>query len=701
MNMLTPAKIMPEHLQRRAIVYVRQSHPTQVLHNLESQRRQYALADQARQLGFTQVETIDEDLGRSAAGQTQRPGFEHLVAEVCAGQVGAVFCLEASRLARNGRDWHHLIELCGLVRALVIDCEMVYDPRLSNDRLLLGLKGTMNEYELTLLQQRTREAIRLKAQRGELQFELPVGLNWTAEGKIEQDPDQRVRQALGLVFEKFTALGSARQVRMWFLREGIGLPARIDEGTGSKLCFQTPAYSTIRSLLRNPLYAGAYAWGKTTSRTVLVSGRARRTAGHAKPQREWTVLIVGHHAGYISWEQFQRHQAMLAENTNMKSRMKRRAGRGGQSLLAGLLRCGRCGRMLQVVYGGKQGNVPRYQCQGEKGHLGLSRCLYFSGAGVDRAVGGEILRAVDQSAIEAALQAAARIAQQDKQREEAIALELEQARYEARLAARRYEAVDPDNRLVASELEARWNAALRRVEEVDSKRQEARPKTSKLAMPDQDTLLALACDLPTVWNDEASDMRLKQRIARILIEEIIANVSEQGREIALVIHWSGGRHSQLRVEKRPTGRHGQSTAVEVIAVVRQMAGQFPDQQIAATLNRIGLKTGAGNTWTESRIRALRSDHKVPCYDAQHGDQGVMTIEQAAERLGISSSSVRQMILKWKVLPATQIVAYAPWQIKRESLDLPQVKQMVDDIKRRVRRPSCDETNVVPPLFTIM
>jgi Recombinase/Recombinase zinc beta ribbon domain len=215
-----------------------------------------------------------------------------------------------------------------------------------------------------------------------------VGLNWTAEGKIEPDPDQRVRQALGLVFEKFTALSSARQVRMWFLREGIGLPVRIAEGTGSKLCFQTPAYSAIGSLLRNPLYAGAYAWGKTTSRTVLVSGRARRTAGHAKPQREWTVLIVDHHAGYISWEQFERNQAKLAENTNMKSRMKRRAGRGGQSLLAGLLRCGRCGRMLEVVYGGKQGNVPRYQCQGEKGHLGPSRCLFFSGVGVDRAVGG-------------------------------------------------------------------------------------------------------------------------------------------------------------------------------------------------------------------------------------------------------------------------------------------------------------------------
>ena len=697
---LPATKITPDHVQRRAIVYVRQSHPSQVQHNLESQRRQYGLVDQARQLGFTQVETIDEDLGRSAAGQTQRPGFEHLVAEVCSGQVGAVFCLEASRLARNGRDWHHLIELCGLVQALLVDADAVYDPRLSNDRLLLGMKGTMNEYELTLLQQRTREAIRQKAQRGEFQFCLPVGLSWAANGKIEQDPDQRVRQALGLVFEKFEELGSARQVVQWFLREGVDVPAWVDEGMGKKLCFKPPLYSAILSQLSNPLYAGAYVWGRTTSRTVIVEGRARKTAGHVKPQEQWTVLLRDHHPGYICWEQFERNQAVLADNTNMKSRMRRKAGRGGNGLLVGLLRCGRCGRMLNVVYGGKQGDVPRYECRGAKAHIGLSRCLVFSGVRVDEAVSGEILRSVEESAIEAALEAAARVEQQGKQREEVIALELEQARYEARLAGRRYEAVDPDNRLVASELEARWNASLRQVQEVDRKLQEAR-YTPHPHIADKETLLALACDLPAVWNDGASDMRLKQRIARILIEEIIADVAEDSREIVLVIHWSGGRHSELRVEKRSTGRHGQCTDVEAIEVVRQMAGQYSDHQMAATLNRLGLKTGAGNTWTESRIRALRSHQNLSSYDPKQRGHSVVTIEQAAKQLGISASSVRQLIIKWKVLPATQVVAYAPWQIARQSLDLPEVKRAVEKIKRRMPCPPCDETDTAPLLFSIM
>ena len=392
---------------------------------------------------------------------------------------------------------------------------------------------------------------------------------------------------------------------------------------------------------------------------------------------------------------------MLAENTNMKARMKRRAGRGGSGLLAGLLRCGRCGRMLNVIYGGKQGNVPRYECRGEKAHVGLSRCLFFSGLGVDRAVGGEILRALEPSTIEAALEAAAKVGQQDQAREEALALELEQARYEARLAARRYEAVDPDNRLVAGELERRWNAALGRAQEVDQRLQQVRRKRPNLDVPDGETLLALACDLPAVWYDGASDMRLKQRIARILIEEIIANVAEHGREIVLVIHWSGGRHSELQVEKRPTGRHGQCTDLEAIQVVRQMAGQYPDQQIAATLNRLRLKTGAGNTWTESRIRALRSDQKLPCYDVRQSGSKVVTIEQAAEQLGISASSVRQLIVRWKVLPAIQVLPYAPWQITRESLDLPVVKQVVEKIKNRVRSPQCEETDSAPLLFSIM
>src|SRR6202041_795580 len=300
-------KISADHLKRRAIVYIRQSSPGQVIHNQESQRRQYGLADHARQLGIQQVEIIDEDLGRSGSGQVDRPGFQHLVAEVCTGQVGAVLCIEAWRLARNGRDWHHLIELCGLVRALVIDPDGVYDPGILNDRLLLGLKGTMSEFELNLLRQRSLEAIRQKAKRGELQFCLPVGFCWTPNSKVEMDPDRRVQQALELVFTKMTELGSARQVLLWFRRRKMCLPSIVDR-PGEKAVWKLPVYNTILHLLRNPMYAGAYVFGKTETRTKVVDGRARKTEGHFKPQSSWTVLIREHHPGYISWERFERNQ---------------------------------------------------------------------------------------------------------------------------------------------------------------------------------------------------------------------------------------------------------------------------------------------------------------------------------------------------------------------------------------------------------
>ncbi len=688
------AKVTADHLKRRAIVYIRQSSPIQVANNLESQRRQYALADQARQLGFQQVEVIDEDLGRSGSGQVDRPGFARLVAEVCTGSVGAVFCIEASRLARNGRDWHHLIELCGLVRALVVDPDGVYDSGLLNDRLLLGLKGTMSEFELNLLRQRCQEAIRQKAQRGELQFALPVGYRWTPNGKVEKDPDRRIQQAIELVFAKMGEFGSARQVLLWFRGEKVSLPALMYGESGRELVWKLPVYNTIWHMLRNPVYAGGYAFGKTEARTRIVGGRARKTIGHSKPVENWTVLIRDHHPGYITWEQYERNQALLADNAHMKSRMEPKAGRGGRSLLSGLLRCRRCGRMLHVAYSGTRSEVPRYHCRGAHLNHGEAWCISFGGLRPDQAIAAEILKAVEGNAVEAALEAATRIAEQRSQQRKALALELEQAHYEARLAARRYEAVDPDNRLVAAELEARWNTALRRVGEVEGRlRQIEATNQGTARIPDRETLFSLAQNLPAAWNAETTDMRLKQRIVRILIQEIVADVDEPGGEIVLIIHWTGGRHSELRVKKNLTGHHSRCTSLEAIEIIRRMAGRFPDEQIAATLNRLGLKTGSGNNWVELRVRTARSYYELPSYDPKLR-QNILTLEEASERLGVSHKIVRRLI-DCKVITATQVVPWAPWEIPAESIKSEQVLREIAAVKRGSRAQESGEETELP------
>lgn len=691
------AKLTADRLSRRAIVYIRQSSVGQVLHNQESQRRQYGLVDRARELGFQNVAVIDDDLGRSGSGLVGRPGFQRLVGEVCTGEVGAVFCIEASRLARNGRDWHHLIELCGMVRAVVVDPDGIYDPAVINDRLLLGLKGTMSEFELNLLRQRSVEAIRQKASRGELQFGLPVGYVWAPIGKIEVDPDQRVRQAVDLVFSKMTELGSVRQVLLWFRQGRVCLPARLFDEPGGRTVWKLPVYNSLLKVLTNPIYAGAYAFGKTGSRTKVVEGYARKTTGHRKPRSEWTVLIRDHHPGYISWEQYERHQAMIAANTNMKSRMEAKSGRGGRALVAGLLRCRRCGRMLHVSYTGRRGGL-RYQCRGAHINHGESWCISFGGLRPDEVVAAEVLRAIGGNAVEAALEAAERMRYQQGEQRKCLELELEQTRYETRLAARRYEAVDPDNRLVAGELEARWNATLEKVRELEKRLQQFDRETGTTPMPDPTVLLSLAQDLPAVWNSPSTDMRLKQRIVRILIREIVVDVDEDRHEIVLLIHWTGGRHSELRVKKNTTGKHRHCTAVEAVEIVRQMAGKFSDEQIASTLNRLGLRTGAGNTWNENRVYGVRHYHQLPAYEAGSNGNGYVTLEEAAQRLGVSPTTVRRLIAQ-KLVPARQVVACAPWQISAEALESEVVKMMVKRIKNRIGVPQTQDAEVQQSLFS--
>lgn len=689
-------KLTADHLERQAIVYIRQSTPHQVLHHLEGQRLQYALQQRARQLGFQQLTVIDDDQGHSALGLVDRRGFDQLVSAVCTGVVGAILCLEASRLARNGREWQGLIEFCGITRTLIVDPEAIYDPALLDDRLLLGVKGTMAEFESSMFRQRSAAAIRQKAQRGELQFSLPVGYEWTAQDRIEKEPDQRVQQALALVFAKMSELASARQVLLWFHREGISLPRKSQDQPDGPTIWAPPTYSALHSLLSNPIYGGAYAFGRTQTKTQLIEGRARKTVGHKKPRSEWTVLILDHHPGYISWEQYERNQAKMADNEHMQSRAEPKAGRGGRALLSGMLRCRRCGRMLYVSYSGSQGMVLRYQCRGAHMNQGEPRCITFSGLGVERAVASEVLRAIGGNAVEAAVEAAEKMRQQLREERRAVELEWEQARYQAKLAARRHEAVDPEQRLVAAELEARWNTALQKVKALEERLHDFDDAGTLPTIPDKEILLSLAQDLPAVWAAPGTDAGLKQRVVRILVEELVVDVDEEKQDIVVVIHWAGGRHSELRVSKRGTGQHGQSTGMEASEVIRQMAGKFGDGEIAATLNRLRLRTGAGNSWNAERVYGARRQQGLPS-TGSNVENRTVTLQQAVERTGVSELSVRRLI-EQKVLPATQVVPSAPWEISLDALNAPVVQRAVESIRKR-KRPSTLPDEKSEPLFS--
>ena len=680
--MRTP-DLPPSVLQRRAIVYVRQSTSTQVRENRESQTRQYALADLARTYGFDEVVTIDDDLGRSASGTSERPGFQALVAQLCEGMVGAVFCLEASRLARNGRDWHHLLELCGLVGARVVDGEGVYDPSHPNDRLLLGLKGTMSEFELTVLRRRLFEAAFAKARRGELRITVPIGYVWTRDAGLDLDPDRRVQAAIDRVFRFFAHLGSGRQVLLEMRREGIAFPRPRDPKRPGHYEWRAPGYRNVIAVLQNPFYAGAYAFGKSEHRTQLVGGRLRTTYGHDRPMAQWNVLLRDHHRGYITWDEFERNQRQLARNAFCRRAGGPKSGRGGRALLVGALRCRRCGRMLQVAYSGRGAGVVRYACKVGHTMHGLAPCLSFGALRPDAAIAGQVLDAVGPLAVEAAAMAEEAVRAGMSERRRALALERQQAEYDVRLAARRYEAVDPDQRLVAAELEARWNGALARLRDCDARlaAEDAAPRPA----PDRQTLLTLAHDLSAAWASPSATMKIKQRIVRALIEEVVVDVDEPAREVVLVIHWRGGQHSELRVRKPASGEHTRRTSEDADTIIRDMATRWSDDQIAATLNRMRLRTGQGHSWTTIRVSAYRRTAGIRAYESARKDGRCLTMVEAAHALRVSPHVIRSLV-QTGVLPARQVVKNAPWQIMATDLDAPAVRRVLASRRPRQHRP---------------
>ncbi len=658
------SKIAYEHLGRQAFVYVRQSTQDQLLRNHESRRRQYDLADRARQLGWAEPVVIDDDLGRSGGG-VARPGFERLLLAICEGRVGIVLAVEASRLARNGRDWHTLLEFCGLVGCLLADEDGVYDPRLPNDRLLLGMKGTMSEMELSILRQRSLEALRQKARRGELFLTVAIGYVKVRHDRIAKDPDRRVQEAIGLVFRKFAEFQSIRQVHLWLRQEGVLTPSVETGREGRRIVWKAPVYNTVRALLTNPIYAGAYAFGRTASRVTVENGRKRVVRGHRRERKEWDVLIVDHHEGYVSWAEFERNQRLIADNANCKGLMARGSVRRGDALLAGLLRCGHCGRRLHVSYSGTSGFCVRYSCRGAHLNHGTQTCIAFGGMRVDAAVSAEVLRLLSPLGVEAALAAAAmrdaEIADTRRQGE----LALTQARYEADLARRQYDAVDPANRLVAAELERRWNDRLAEAQGQEERLAAIGADKPSLCAAERERLLSLGEDLGTAWSHPGATAETRKRVLRAVLEEIVATLTEE--RIELLLHWRGGDHTRLCVPRNRTGQHRYGSDAEVRDLICVLARQQGDGAIAATLNRLGKRTGRGNAWTEARVRSFRSHHRVPAHrPGEMAERGELTLEEASRRLGVSKMTVLRLIGDGAIT-ASHACRGAPWAIPKAQI----------------------------------
>lgn len=656
-------KINAEHLSRRAYVYVRQSTPDQVQHNLESQRRQYALVERARQLGWEHVEVIDDDLGRSGSG-TLRPGFERLLGLLCDGEVGAVLSIEASRLARNGRDWHTLLEFCSVVGALLIDAEGIYDPALMNDRLLLGMKGTISEMELASFRQRAHEAMKQKAKRGELFMRVPIGYVRTFDDRLDKDPDERVRAAIDLVFAKFAEFGSARRVYFWLCEQDIEMPAVASAGSSERVEWRAPRYHCVLSLLRNPIYAGVYAYGRNKTSVRIEDGRKRVVSTSLRKPEDWSVLIPDHHEGYIDWDAYRGNQELMAHNTNSHGAAVRGSVRSGSALLSGLLRCGHCGAKLAVFYPGPT-NI-RYQCPTRT----LSRepcCISFGGLPADRLMAEQVQRCAQPLGLDAALQAIDRLQGVEDERLAQRRLALQQARYEVARAQRQYDAVDPANRLVAGSLEKRWNDALAvqsRLEDEIAELMRQRPEA--LSEETKQTVLALAEDLPRLWDHPETTPHIKKRILRTVLKEIVA--TSEGDSVRFIVHWHGADHTELRLKRVFTGRHGHVTNAETIELITSLARLQSDARIAATINRLGHRTAHGQAWTAARVCSIRNGRGILAYrEGERQERGELTVDEAAAVLNVTHTTVLRLIAQ-RGLVAKQACRNAPWTIRGVDLD---------------------------------
>ena len=661
------SKVTASHLRRQAFIYPRQSSQGQLERNVESTARQYALVERAIELGFTreQIVVIDDDLGITGDGTVDREGFARLVSEVALGHAGLVLGLECSRVARNNSDWYRLLDLCGVTDTVIGDLDGLYHPGSFNDRLLLGLKGTISEAELHMIRQRLDGGIRNKARRGELRRGLPVGLVWgEGDGDVLLDPDEAVRGAIATIFERFAELGSARQVWLWMRREGVQFPLRRFQGAEIK--WMTPTYHQIHSVLTSPVYAGAYAFGKTRRERYVDAHSRPRKRTRKLPQEEWEVLIWDHHPGYIDKATFERNQAQLASNTRPRAHEPGGAVREGQALLQGIAVCGRCGRKLKVHYQGTRGHKsPAYHCPGSVLVEGRGEwCVRVGGTRIEEAVAAALIQALTPAGVKAALRAAEAL---EADHDAALAqwhLQVERARYEAQRAERRYRQVEPEHRLVARGLERDWERALGALAEAEAElalRERQRPRT--LTPEEREQLLALGSDLGRVWSAPTTTDRDRKQLLRCLIEEAILDVDREERRATVTLRWRGGALTELAVPL-PKPQPAIRTDEDTIALIERLAVHYDDATIAGILNRQARRSATGERFTKIIVGSLRRHRNIPTYKppAEPPDGELLPVGKAAAELGVAPSTIFRW-LQDGFIRGEQDTPGAPWRIR--------------------------------------
>ena len=673
-------KVQNVHLEKPAYIYIRQSSMGQVRHHRESTERQYALKDKALALGW-EVETIrilDGDLGISGAQITGREDFKALVADVSMRKVGAVFALEASRLARSCTDWHRLLELCAFTDTLIIDEDGCYNPADFNDQLLLGLKGTMSQAELHFLRARLLGGKLNKARKGELKTPLPVGLVYDDVGRTVLDPDDEVRHAVQMLFNIFRETGSGYGVVHAFAKKGLTFPKRAYGGAwNGRLVWGRLTESRVLGVLKNPAYAGAYVFGRYQSVKEMAADGTIRTRSAAVPMPDWRVTIKDHHEAYISWDEYIDNQKILERNrTNGEETLVSGPAREGKALLQGILVCGNCGRRLTVRYKGNGGIYPTYECNWRRREgLSTSSCMHIRSDLIDEPISARVLEVIEPKQIDIALKALEELERRDKAVDKQWRLRVERAGYEAQLAQRRYEAVDPDNRLVASTLERRWNDALLKVKETKKEFAEHQRKEHITATPGQKARLkSLARDLPRLWKAPTTQAKDRKRILRLLIKDITVEKLPEPKRVVLHLRWHGGACEDIPIKLLRNIADRLRYPKEIVDKVRVLAKKFTNKQIAEELNRQGLLSAKGKTFTASMVSWIRYRHLIPAPDLKGSEE--LTVKQVAKKFAVSSHVVYYWIER-KVVNARRINQGMPYWI---TIDSQKEEELIDWVR---------------------